>query len=293
MWEGVTGGPPPTISAVWADGPVSSVLVAAVQLTSTPDPDINFAAAEELIELAARRGAELVGLPENFAFMGADQKRLELAESLAERCGQFLVTMARRYQVTLLGGGFPVPAGQGHTFNRAELVSQEGQLLARYDKIHLFDVDLPDGITYRESSTVTPGDQLPPVAEVSGLGRVGISICYDVRFPELYRQLASAGADLLMVPAAFTAYTGKDHWQVLLQARAIENTAYVIAPAQTGINYDRRHTHGHALVIDPWGTVLADAGVAPGLAIAPIDLAHLQRVRNQMPSLQHRRPALF
>ena len=272
---------------------VSSFLAAAVQLTSTPDPDANFAAAEEQIELAARRGAELVGLPENFAFMGEDSLRLELAPALADRCSRFLVTMARRYQVTLLGGGFPVPAGEGLTSNRAELVGTEGQLLARYDKIHLFDVDLPDGITYRESATVQPGQELPPVVEVPGLGRIGLSICYDVRFPELYRHLAREGADVLMVPAAFTAFTGKDHWQVLLQARAIENTAYVVAPAQTGVNYGRRHTHGHALVIDPWGTVLADAGVAPGLAVAPVDPGHGQRVRAQMPSLRHCRPALF
>lgn len=272
---------------------VSSFLAAAVQLTSTPDPDANFADAEEQIELAARRGAELVGLPENFAFMGDDQLRLELAPALAERCSRFLVTMARRYQVTLVGGGFPVPVREGLTSNRAELVDREGEVLARYDKIHLFDVDLPDGISYRESSTVHPGNDLPPVVDVPGLGRIGLSICYDVRFPELYRHLAAQGADVLMVPAAFTAFTGKDHWQVLLQARAIENTAYVVAPAQTGLNYDRRHTHGHALVIDPWGTVLADAGVLPGLAVAPIDRAHGQRVRAQMPSLQHRRPALF
>lgn len=272
---------------------MSSYLAAAVQLTSTPDPDSNFAAAEEQIELAARRGAELVGLPENFAFMGDDQLRLQLAPALAERCSRFLVTMARRYQVTLLGGGFPVPAGEGLTLNRAELVGTEGQLLGRYDKIHLFDVDLPDGDTYRESSTVQPGQELPPVVDVPGLGRIGLSICYDVRFPELYRHLAGQGADVLMVPAAFTAFTGKDHWQVLLQARAIENTAYVVAPAQTGLHYARRHTHGHALVIDPWGTVLADAGVSPGLAVAPIDPGHGERVRAQMPSLRHRRTALF
>ena len=272
---------------------MGSFLAAALQLTSTSDPDANFAAAEEQIELAARRGAELVGLPENFAYMGDDDRRLALAPSLAERCSAFLVTMARRYQVTLLGGGFPVPAGENLTYNRAELVSHEGQVLARYDKIHLFDVDIPDGITYRESTTVRPGDLLPPVVEVPGLCRVGLSICYDVRFPELYRHLATAGAQLLLVPAAFTAYTGKDHWQVLLQARAIENTAYVVAPAQTGIHYGRRQTHGHALVIDPWGTVLADAGLLPGLAMAPVDIAHGQRVRTQMPSLQHRRQALF
>ena len=272
---------------------MTSFLAAAIQLTSTPDPEFNFAAAEEQIELATRRGAELVGLPENFAFMGDDERRLELAPTLAERAQRFLVTMARRYQVTLLGGGYPAPAGDGQTFNRADLVSKDGQLLARYDKIHLFDVDLPDGNTYRESATVQPGATLPPVVEIPGLCKVGLSICYDVRFPELYRHLAASGADLLMIPAAFTAFTGKDHWQVLLQARAIENTAYVLAPAQTGLHYGRRQSYGHAMVIDPWGTVLADAGVAPGLAVAPVDPGHGSRVRAQMPSLQHRRPALF
>ena len=272
---------------------MTSFLAAAIQLNSTADPEQNFAAAEEQIDLAARRGADLVGLPENFAFMGDDDQRLELAPTLAERAQRFLVTMARRYQVTLLGGGYPVPAGERLTSNRAELVGKDGQILATYDKIHLFDVDLPDGNTYRESATVKPGLQLPPVVEVPGLCRVGLSICYDVRFPELYRHLAGAGADVLFIPAAFTAFTGKDHWQVLLQARAIENTTYVVAPAQTGSHGGRRQTHGHALVIDPWGTVLADAGTGLGQAVAPVDVAHRQRIQAQMPSLQHRRPALF
>jgi nitrilase len=272
---------------------VTSFLAAAIQLTSTADPECNFAAAEEQIDLAVRRGAELVGLPENFAFMGDDAQRLALAPELAVRAEQFLITMARRYQVSLLGGGYPVPAAAGLTTNRAQLVGKDGQILASYDKIHLFDVDLPDGITYRESATVQPGSALPPVVDVPGLCRVGLSICYDVRFPELYRHLAAAGADLLFIPAAFTAFTGKDHWQVLLQARAIENTAYVVAPAQTGTHGDRRQTHGHALVIDPWGTVLADAGSAPGQAVASIDVQHRRRIQAQMPCLQHRRPSLF
>ncbi|WP_320676572.1 carbon-nitrogen hydrolase family protein [Prochlorococcus sp. MIT 1300] len=273
---------------------MTDFLAAAIQLTSTSEPEANFAVAEEQIELAVRRGAELVGLPENFAFIGDDQRRLEISDNLAEKCNNFLVTMARRYQVVLLGGGFPVPLGDGkRTLNRAELVGKDGQLLARYDKIHLFDVDLPDGNTYRESATITPGSLLPPVVDVPGLCRVGISICYDVRFPELYRHLVDEGAELLMIPAAFTAFTGKDHWQVLLQARAIENTAYVLAPAQTGLHYGRRQSHGHAMVIDPWGTVLADAGVQPGAAIAPLDTLHLKHIREQMPSLKHRQPDLF
>ena len=269
-------------------------LVAALQVTSTSNVESNLNFAEEQIELAARRGADLIGLPENFAFLGDDHKRIEIADGLAEKCTRFLVTMARRYQVVLLGGGFPVPEGDGkRTLNRAELVGRDGQKLATYDKIHLFDVDLPEGNTYRESETIVPGTKIPPVVDVPGLCRVGLSVCYDVRFPELYRKLVEQGAELLMIPAAFTAFTGKDHWQILLQARAIENTAYVVAPAQTGIHYGRRQSHGHAMVIDPWGTVLADAGVTPGAAIAPADKIRVERIRKQMPSLKHRKKELF
>ena len=150
-------------------------------------------------------------MPENFAFIGDDQKRLEIASSLSEKCSKFLVTMARRYQIVLLGGGFPVPSGvTNRTLNRAELVGRDGQLLGRYDKIHLFDVDLPDGNKYRESETIDSGQKLPSVIDVPGLCKVGLSICYDVRFPELYRHLVDQGAELLMIPAAFTAFTGKD-----------------------------------------------------------------------------------
>ncbi len=273
---------------------MSDFLAAALQLTSTSHVERNLSAAEEQIELAARRGAELVGLPENFAFLGDDQKRLEISSNLAEKCSRFLVTMARRYQVVLLGGGFPVPVGDGiHTLNRSELIGRDGQLLGRYDKIHLFDVDLPEGNTYRESATFLSGTEAPPVIDVPGLCKIGLSICYDVRFPELYRNLIDKGAELIMIPAAFTAFTGKDHWQVLLQARAIENTGYVLAPAQTGLHYGRRQSHGHAMIIDPWGTVLADAGVVTGAAIAPIDQTRVASIRRQMPSLKHRKKELF
>ena len=273
---------------------MSDFLAAAVQITSTSDVEANFSIAEEQIEIASRRGAELVGLPENFAFIGDDDERLNLANSLAEKCSHFLVTMARRYQVVLLGGGFPVPSGDGQrTLNRAELVGRDGQLLGRYDKIHLFDVDLPDGNTYRESETITSGIHPPSVIDIPGLCKVGISICYDVRFPELYRHLINEGAELLFIPAAFTAFTGKDHWQILLQSRAIENTAYVVAPAQTGLHYRRRQSHGHAMIIDPWGTVLADAGVQQGSAIAPVDKSRVEKIRNQLPCLKHRKTNLF
>jgi predicted amidohydrolase len=196
--------------------------------------------------------------------------------------------MAQRFQVTILGGGFPIPVGNGKAYNTALLVAPNGQEISRYEKAHLFDVNLPDGNTYQESSTVLAGIRMPPVYSSEELGSLGLSVCYDVRFPELYRHLSRMGADILFVPAAFTAFTGKDHWQVLLQARAIENTCYVIAPAQVGKHNSLRQSHGHALIVDPWGTILADAGEAPGVAIATIDPSRLQQVRRQMPSLQHR-----
>ncbi|ASC72224.1 Nitrilase [Halomicronema hongdechloris C2206] len=267
---------------------MKAYLAAAVQMTSEPDLEKNLAQAEDLIDLAVRQGAELVTLPENFSFLGDEAAKIDQAESICRSSETFLKTMAQRYQVTLLGGGYPVVAHEGKVFNTALLVAPDGEALMRYEKVHLFDVNLPDGNTYRESNTVVSGQSLPSVYPSKDLGNLGISVCYDVRFPELYRHLSQMGAEVLVVPAAFTAYTGKDHWQVLLQARAIENTCYVIAPAQTGFHNARRQSHGHAAIIDPWGMVLADAGNQPGVAIAEINPSRLEQVRRQMPSLQHR-----
>lgn len=257
-------------------------------MTSTPWLDKNLAEAEELIDLAVRQGAELVCLPENFPFMGEEAEKLAQAETIAETTEKFLKRITQRFQITLLAGGFPVPATDGKVYNTAVLIDANGQELTRYQKVHLFDVNLPDGNTYRESNTVMAGNVLPPVYNSPELGNLGLSVCYDVRFPELYRHLSQKGAEILFVPAAFTAYTGKDHWEVLLKARAIENTCYVIAPAQTGCHYGRRNTHGHAMIVDPWGAVLADAGDQPGVAIAEINPVRLEQVRRQMPSLKHR-----
>ncbi|MGJ3247726.1 MAG: carbon-nitrogen hydrolase family protein [Elainellaceae cyanobacterium] len=265
-----------------------SYLAAAVQMNSLPDIHKNLAQAEDLIDLAVRQGAELVCLPENFSFLGDESKKLDEAVAIAQESESFLKTMAQRYQITLLGGGFPVPTNDNKVYNTALLVGSNGKELARYEKVHLFDVNLPDGNTYQESHTVLSGTRFPPVYPSKDLGNLGLSVCYDVRFPELYRYLSQMGAEVLFIPAAFTAYTGKDHWQVLLQARAIENTCYVIAPAQTGKHYALRQSHGHAVIIDPWGVILADAGDQPGVAIAPIDPSRLTQVRRQMPSLQHR-----
>jgi deaminated glutathione amidase len=267
---------------------MKSYLAAAIQMTSVPDVQKNLAQAEEFIDLAARQGAELVGLPENFAFMGEENDKLAQAQNISQSTEIFLKTMAQRYQIAILGGGFPVPTDSAKVYNTAVLIDSNGHELSRYRKVHLFDVNVPDGNTYRESSTVMAGSELPDICSTEKLGNIGLSVCYDVRFPELYRYLSSKGADVLFVPAAFTAFTGKDHWQVLLQARAIENTCYIIAPAQTGINYARRQTHGHAMIIDPWGAILADAGEKPGIAIAEINPGRIEQVRRQMPSLQHR-----
>lgn len=267
---------------------MKSYLAAAVQMTSSPDVEQNLSQAEELIDLAVHRGAELVGLPENFAFMGDEDEKLIKASNIALRCEKFLKKMAQRYQITILGGGFPFPTDQGKVYNTCLLVDPNGLAVARYEKVHLFDVNVPDGNTYQESLTVKAGNELPPVYHSEELGGIGLSVCYDVRFPELYRHLSQQGAEVLFVPAAFTAYTGKDHWKVLLKARAIENTCYVIAPAQTGRHHGLRQTHGHAMIIDPWGVILADAGDVPGVAIAEIDPNRLSQIRRQMPSLHHR-----
>lgn len=267
---------------------MKSYLAAAIQMTSTPWLEKNLAEVEELIDLAVRQGAELVSLPENFPFMGEEAEKMAQAETIAQTTEKFLKTITQKFQITLLAGGFPVPSGDGKVYNTAVLIDANGQELARYQKVHLFDVNLPDGNTYQESNTVMAGTVLPPVYHHPELGNLGLSVCYDVRFPELYRHLSEKEAEILFVPAAFTAYTGKDHWEVLLKARAIENTCYVVAPAQTGCHYGRRYTHGHAMILDPWGAVLADAGDRPGIAIAEINPARLEQVRRQMPSLQHR-----
>ena len=267
---------------------MKSYLAAAIQMNSLPDLHKNLAQAEELIDLAVRQGAELVGLPENFSFLGDEDAKLAQSDAIAQESEKFIRTMAQRFQVSILGGGFPVPVDGGKVHNTALLVDKNGQEVARYEKVHLFDVNLPDGNTYQESETVVAGLRVPPIYPSKELGNLGLSVCYDVRFPELYRQLSQMGAEVLFIPAAFTAYTGKDHWQVLLQARAIENTCYVIAPAQTGRHNSIRQSHGHAMIVDPWGVILADAGDEPGVAIAAIEPTRLEQVRRQMPSLQHR-----
>jgi predicted amidohydrolase len=262
--------------------------VAAIQMNSGPDKVHNLDAATRWVRRARELGASLVGLPENFSFMGPERERAAAAEPLDGPTASRFQQLARELGVVLLMGSLPeTGAPGGKLYNTSLLFGPTGERLAVYRKIHLFDVDVGDGATYRESAAIAPGSEV--VSAATPLGRVGLSICYDLRFPELYRALADQGAELLTVPAAFTLATGKDHWEVLLRARAIENQAYVLAPAQVGHHGENRQTYGNAMVVDPWGVVTARASDGEGLAMAELNLELLARIRRNLPALQHRR----
>ena len=264
--------------------------VAALQMTSTEDVGRNLDAAERLSRQAAGEGAQLIVLPECFALLGPEALKLQAAESLPEG-GPILSRLrglARELGVELVLGGFwERGSDPAKVRNACVHLGADGAVRAVYRKIHLFDVDLPDGTSLRESQTVEAGSE--PVVTDTRFGKLGLSVCYDLRFPELYRALVDRGAIALTVPAAFTLTTGKDHWHVLLRARAIEAQCYVIAAAQTGRHFGQRVSYGHALICDPWGTVLSECGEGEGFALATIERAVIERVRAAVPSLRHRR----
>jgi predicted amidohydrolase len=264
------------------------MILAAVQMTSGADKAANLDAATTLIRRAAACGAKFVGLPENFSWMGPESEREAGAEPLEGPTLARLAALARELSITLLGGSVLEPGAPGNRlYNTSVLFGPDGTALAVYRKIHLFDVEVGDGQTYHESKVVAPGTEV--VVAETALGKVGLSVCYDLRFPELYRRHADEGAVLLTVPAAFTLATGKDHWEVLLRARAIENQAYVFAPAQQGRHPKDRMTWGHAMVVDPWGLVTARCSEGPGFALGQFDPELVARVRRTLPALQHRR----
>jgi deaminated glutathione amidase len=280
---------------------MSELVVGAVQMTSTEDVEANLERARELVRQAATSGALLVGLPENFAYLGNDRDhRLSIAEIVPDpgsaaadardASGPILGAMqelARTTGTWLLLGGFPERGSGKKIRNTALLLDPAGTVVSVYRKIHLFDVDVPGGKRFRESEAIEPG-QAPVVAETPW-GGLGLSICYDLRFPELYRTLAARGARIVAVPSAFTAETGKDHWHVLLRARAIENQVFLLAPAQFGAHGANRSSYGHALVVDPWGAVLAECGDHDGFALARLDFDYQDEVRTALPVLTHRR----
>ncbi|OGT91662.1 MAG: acyltransferase [Gammaproteobacteria bacterium RIFOXYA12_FULL_61_12] len=264
--------------------------VAAIQMASSPNVDANLLEAQKLLAEAAEAGARLAVLPENFAFMGKTDKELwTIAEQEGEGPLQgFLSQMAKRYGLWLVGGAIPIKSERTEKVNASCLVyDDKGQRVARYDKIHLFDVSLPQtDEKYQESSAIEPGRQV--VSLDTPFGRLGLAICYDLRFPELFRNLIDKKIDIFCLPAAFTALTGKAHWEVLLRARAIENLAYVVAAAQGGFHISGRETYGHSMIIDPWGAVLAKAPTGAAVITAGIDLDFLATTRRTFPVLEHR-----
>jgi nitrilase len=260
--------------------------IAAIQMVSTPRVAENLAVAGTLIAEAAAQGANLVALPENFPIMGwHDADKVAASESDGRGpIQEFLADMARRYDVWLVGGSLPMAASvPGKVLNTCLTFDPQGERVARYDKIHLFSFRKGEEC-YDEGVTVEPGCR--PVSFETPLGRVGLSICYDLRFPELFRALAPI--DLLVLPAAFTEVTGRAHWEILLRARAIENQCYVLAAAQGGIHENRRETHGNSMLIDPWGQVIARRAKGEGIVIGKLDPANLAEVRASLPALMHR-----
>ena len=265
----------------------SSFLAAAIQMVSVPSVEENLSVAGELISDAAARGAKLAVLPEIFAYMGLkDTDKIAIREPEGHGpIQQFLADTAKRHRMWVVGGSVPLEASVPDKVRNTLLVyDDEGRRAARYDKIHLFGFE-NGAERYLESATIEAGDS--PLAIDTPLGRIGLSVCYDVRFPELYRALGPV--DMILVPSAFTATTGRAHWETLLRARAIENLAYVIAPAQGGRHVSGRETHGDSIIIDPWGEVLARLDRGAGVVIAEIDPARIARVRANLPALQHRR----
>lgn len=265
------------------------VKTACIQLNAGPVIEDNLQAAQALIREAAAQGAQFIATPENTCHMRSPQsEKLKTAKPEDTHPGiPFFSELARELGVWLLAGSISIRLDDNRIANRSFLFSDSGQIAARYDKIHLFDVDLPTGESHRESALVRPGEK----AVVAPLpwGKLGLSICYDLRFAYLYRDLAKAGASIISVPAAFTVPTGQAHWHTLLRARAIETGAFVIAPAQCGEHEGGRRTYGHSLIISPWGEILAEGGEEPGIVMADLDLELVAKARAAIPALKHDR----
>ena len=271
---------------------IETLRVACVQPSSGQDMQANLDAAGALVREACAAGAELIALPENVALMDhrSDVVRASACPLDAHPAARFFSALAEETQVWLLAGSMATDAGDGRVANRSILIDPTGRIVATYDKIHMFDVDLPTGERYRESDAIRPGGQA--VVAETPWGGLGMTVCYDLRFPQLYRALAHAGARLITVPAAFTKQTGEAHWHVLMRARAIESGCFVIAPCMWGSHSGERETFGHSLIVDPWGEVLADGGEGVGIVTADLDLARVEKARAAIPALTHDRTFL-
>ncbi len=265
-----------------------TIIAAAVQMTTRSDKRANLERAEHLIRLAAARGAQFVALPETFNWRGKRAEEAEAAESLDGESLARMARLARELEIHLLAGSIAESApGLDKRYNASALFDPDGARIAVYRKIHLFDVDLPGRVTVKESDAKIPGAEV--VTASTAIGKIGMSVCYDLRFPELYRRLAFAGARIIAIPSAFTFPTGEAHWETLIRARAIENQCYVIAPAQFGPNVHGFSDYGNSMIVDPWGRVIARAPEQECAIVAPIDLEYLERVRRELPALTHAR----
>jgi predicted amidohydrolase len=269
--------------------------VACIQLNTRQNVAANVRAALELVEAAADQGARLVALPETWAYKGHRDGIVATAEAVDGPSNRALAAVAARRGLWVLAGSVYEPAAGGLVSNVSAVIDPAGELRAVYRKIHLFDVTTPTA-AYRESEEVAPGAEIVTADIDTAAGatvRLGLSICYDLRFPGLYTSLALRGAQVLCVPAAFTAFTGAAHWEVLLRARAVENGCFVVAPGQVGEHLPGRDCYGHSMIVDPWGTVLAELEQGTGICMADLDLGRLDEVRGLVPTLEHRRPDLY
>ena len=263
--------------------------IAALQMTSGADVAANLAQARGLLQQARDRGATLAALPENFPFMGlkdADKRAIGESDGSGP-IQEFLAATASKLGLWIVAGTMPIRAADGRVSAASLVYDAGGKRVARYDKIHLFDVDIPGKAeAYRESAHVAPGSE--PVVVDTPVGRVGLTVCYDIRFPELFRKLSAAGAQIITVPSAFTAPTGRAHWETLLRARAIENLCYVVAPAQSGFHANGRETYGDTMIVDHWGAVLQRLPRGQGCVVADVDLNRQADARTSFPALSHR-----
>ncbi len=268
------------------------MLAAAIQMNSRDNKDKNIQSAERVIDLAANKGAKLAVLPEMFNFLGPGERRPEEAEEIPGPTIRLMTQKAAQHRIYIIAGSIleksEVP---DKVYNTSVLINPEGEVVARYRKMHLFDVVVEGQPPYEESASILPGDEL--VTARTEYAMIGLTICYDMRFPELYRALSSRGAQIISISAAFTLHTGMSHWEVLLRARAIENQCYVIAAAQVGHHPPNRECYGNSMIVDPWGVVLARAPHGDGVVCAEIDLEYLEKVRKNFPSLEHRRQGIF
>lgn len=265
--------------------------VAAIQMASGPNVQANLDEAKKLIKIAVQQEAELIVLPENFAIMGmTETDKVAVAEQLGQGLIQdFLSAQAAKHNVWLVGGTIPIQSNEANkVYATCLLFNNQGEVVSRYDKIHLFDVTLEENDeSYTESETTTPGDEV--VVTETPFGRLGLAICYDLRFPEMFRAMADAKVDICVLPSSFTSLTGKAHWETLIRARAIENLSYMVAAAQGGYHVNGRETYGDSMIVDPWGVVLNRLPHGTGVVVSDIDLGKLKKTRQLFPALDHRR----